>query len=131
MFVRALLLCFFLFCLYLIFKDYNCGICFVHAYVCDLQYLIVKKTARGHYALTGYQRRCGERPEQVLVLSPLRLLLVRPHAEGKVQVLRGRPEARLQEVLRPISPRVETEAQAIPRDGIGQGQRGASQLTLR
>ena len=54
--------------------------------------------------------------------APLFVLLVRPLAQGKVQVLRGRPEARLQEVLRPLSKGVEIEAQAVPRAGDQEGE---------
>ena len=53
--------------------------------------------------MPGHRRRRLHGAEQGVVRQPLRLLLLRPEDDGQDQVLRGRPQARLQEVLRQVS----------------------------
>ena len=53
--------------------------------------------------LTGHRRRRLHGAQQGVVRQPLRLLLLRSKDDSKDKVLRGRPQARLQEVLRQVS----------------------------
>ena len=53
--------------------------------------------------IAGHRRRRLHGAEQSVVRQPLCLLLLRPEDDRQDQVLRGRPQARLQEVLRQVS----------------------------
>ena len=53
--------------------------------------------------MPGHRRRRLHGAEQGVVRQPLRLLLLRPEDDGQDQVLRGRPQARMQEMLRQVS----------------------------
>lgn len=64
-------------------------------------------TMRRHFSV--------HRHEQSVVRAPLRLLRVRPEDEPEDQVLRVRPQARLQEVLREVPGRVPAPLEAPAR----------------
>ena len=56
-------------------------------------------------------------PEQGVVRGQVRLLRLRPADDGEDQVLRGGPQAGVQEVLRQVSSRPQAQAQEVPRVG--------------